>query len=68
MAKEGYKTLSENSTELHAKLQESLQALRNLRRRVAQQDLKSVRDIRKLRQLVARLKTKLAVLSKVTTK
>lgn len=68
MAKDGFKSLSENQTELRAKLKESMQELRNLHRRVVQQDLKNVRDIRKLRQLVARLNTKLSVLAKTATK
>ncbi len=68
MAKDGFKTLSSNKVELQAKLQESLRELRNLRRRVAQQDLKNVREIRKNRQLIARLNTQLAVLAKLATK
>lgn len=64
MAKDNYKSLSDNAVELKGKLQTTEQELRNLKRRVAQQDLKNVRDIKKVRVQIARIKTKLSVLSK----
>ncbi|MBI5733683.1 MAG: 50S ribosomal protein L29 [Candidatus Kerfeldbacteria bacterium] len=46
-----------NETDLRRLLQESSEEIRDLRRRVAQQDLKNVRAIRLARVKVAQLKT-----------